>query len=80
MMAKTEIWLLEQFRALAVKVGEPVSITLRILPDDDLQLDLETRSGRHGIASGTSLSPMLTEAEEALFQIDEVLQELGVVI
>ncbi len=79
-MAETEIWLLEQFRALAVKVGEPVSITLRILPDDDLQLDLETRSGRHGIAFGTSLSQMLTEAEEALFQIDEVLQELGVVI
>ena len=79
-MAESETWLLEQLKAVAVRVGEPVSITLRILPEDDLQLDLETRSGRHGIAFGTSLSQMLTEAEEALFQIDEVLQELGVVI
>lgn len=79
-MAETETWLLEQLKALAARVGEPISITLHILPDDDLQLDLETRSGRHGIAFGTSLSQMLTEAEEALFQIDEVLQELGVVI
>ena len=79
-MAETETWLLEQLKALAIRVGEPISITLRILPDDDLQLDLETRSGRHGIAFGASLSQMLTEAEEALFQIDEVLQELGVLI
>jgi len=79
-MAETETWLLEHLKALTARVGEPISVTLRILPDADLQLDLETRSGRHGIAFGTSLSQMLTEAEEALFQIDEVLQELGVVI
>lgn len=71
MMAETETWLLERLKMLAVRVG--------VLPDDDLQLNLETRSGRHGIAFGTSLSQMLTEPEEALFQIDEVLQELGVV-
>ena len=77
-MAETESWLLDRLKALAVAVGEPVSITLHVLPDDDLQLDLETPSGRHGIAYGTSLSQMLTDAEEALFYIDEVLQELGV--
>lgn len=79
-MAESKTWLVEQLKALAVRVGEPVSIALHVLPDDDLQLDLETRSGRHGISFGTSLSQMLTEAEEALFQIDEVLQELGVVV
>lgn len=78
-MAETETWLLEQIKALTARVGEPISITLRVLPDDDLQLDLETYSGRHGIAFGTSLSQMLTDAEETLFQIDEVLQEFGVV-
>ena len=77
-MAETESWLLDRLKALAVGVGEPISITLHVLPDDDLQLDLETPSGRHGIAYGTSLSQMLTDAEEALFYIDEVLQELGV--
>jgi hypothetical protein len=80
MMAETETWLVNRLKALAVKVGEPVSITLRILPDDELQLDLETRSGRHGIAYGTSLSHMLTDAEETLFQIDEVLRELGLAV
>ncbi len=80
MMAETETWLLNRLKALGVRVGEPVSITLHVLPDDDLQLNLETRSGRHGIAYGTSLPQMLTDAEEALFQIDEVLQELGVVV
>lgn len=79
-MAETETWLLEQIKALTARVGEPVSITLRVLPDDDLQLNLETYSGRHGIAYGTSLSQMLADAEETLFQIDEVLQELGVVV
>ncbi len=80
MMAETETWLLDRLKALGVRVGEPVSITLHVLPDDDLQLNLETRSGRHGIAYGTSLSQMLADAEETLFQIDEVLQELGVVV
>ena len=77
-MAATETRLLDQLKALAVRVGEPVSITLRVLPDDDLQLDLETHSGKHGIAYGTSLPQMLADADEALFQIDEVLQEIGV--
>ena len=77
-MAETETWLLDRLKALAVGVGEPVSITLHVLPDNDLQLDLETPSGRHGIAYGTSLAQLLTDAEEALFHIDEVLQELGV--
>jgi hypothetical protein len=80
MMAETETWLKQQLKALAAKVGEPVSMTLHVLPDDDFQLNLETYSGRHGIAYGTSLSQMLADAEEALFQIDEVLQELGVVV
>lgn len=79
-MAETEISLFEQLKALSVRVGAPVSITLSLLPDDELQLDLETRSGRHGIASGMSLPQMLADAEEALFQIDEVLQEIGFIV
>ena len=80
-MAETETnWLQQELKALASKVGEPVSITLYLLPGDELQLNIETRSGRHGIAFGTSLSHMLVEAEEALFQIDEVLREMGTLI
>ena len=79
-MAEIETWLRDRLKTLATEIGEPISITLRALPDDDLQLDIETRSGRHGIAYGTSLAQMLTDAEEALFQIDEVLQELGIVV
>lgn len=78
-MAKTETtWLQQELKALAAKVGEPVSITLYLLPDDEIQLNIEARSGRHGIAYGTSLPKMLVEAEEALFQIDEALREMGV--
>lgn len=80
-MAETETnWLQQEMKALAVKVGEPVSITLYLLPDDELQLNIETRSGRHGVAYGTTFPQMLVDAEEALFQIDEVLQEMGMVI
>lgn len=79
-MAETETWLRDRLKALAVAIGEPISVTLRVLPDDELQLDLETHSGRHGVGYGTSLPLMLAQAEEALFQIDEVLLELGVVI
>jgi hypothetical protein len=78
-MTATETMLREQLKALASRVGEPISITLRVLPDDDFQLDLETFSGRHGIAYGTSLTQMLADSEESLLQIDEVLQEIGVV-
>jgi hypothetical protein len=77
-MTESETWLVEQLKALTAKVGEPVTITIRLLPDEDLHLDLETRSGRHGITYGTSLPQMLVDAEEALFQMDLVLQELGV--
>lgn len=80
-MAETETtWLQQQLKALTVKVGEPVSVTLYLLPDDDVQLNIEARSGRHGIAYGTSLPQMLVEAEVALFQIDEVLREMGSLI
>lgn len=79
-MAETGSWLQEQLKALAVKIGEPVSITLCLLPDGDLQLDMQTHSGRHGIAYGNSSQQLLADAEESLLQIDEVLQELGFVI
>lgn len=79
-MAETETWLREYLKALTVKVGEPISITLYLLPDDVLQLNIEARSGRHGVAYGNLLPQMLVEAEEALFQIDEVLREMGVVV
>lgn len=49
----------------------------RLLPDDELQLDLETFSRRHGIAYGMPLPQMLVNAEEALFEIDEALREIG---
>jgi hypothetical protein len=78
-MTETDTWLRDQLKTLSNKVGEPVSITLRMLSDEDLQLDIETRSGRHGIAYGVSLPDMLADATEFLFQIDEVLRELGVV-
>jgi len=54
-VTETETWLQQQLKALTDKVGEPVSVTLYLLPDDDLQLNIEARSGRHGIAYGTSL-------------------------
>lgn len=80
-MADTKTnWLQQELKALAAKVGEPVSITLYLLPDDEVQLNIETRSGRHGIGYGTSLSQMLVEAEETLFQIDEVLREIGAIV
>lgn len=79
-MAETDTSLQQQLKALAIKVGEPVSVTLYLLPDDELQLNIETRSGRHGVAYGTSLSQMLGEAEEVLFQIDEVLREIGALV
>lgn len=79
-MAETGTWLQQQLKALTVKVGEPVSLTLYLLPDDELQLNIETCSGRHGIAYGSSVPLMLVEAEESLFQIDEVLREMGSLI
>ncbi|MFO7662846.1 MAG: hypothetical protein R6X18_09660 [Chloroflexota bacterium] len=53
-MTESETWLVEQLKSLTAKVGEPVTITIRLLPDEDLHLDLKTRSGRHGITYGTS--------------------------
>jgi hypothetical protein len=76
-VAETETWLREYLKALTEKVGEPVSVILCLLPDDELQLSIEARSRQHGIAYGTSLLQMLVEAEETLFQIDVVLQEVG---
>lgn len=79
-MAEIDTWLQQRLKTLAAKVGEPVSVTLYLLPDNELQLNLEACSGRHGIAYGTSLPQMLVEAEESLFQIDEVLREIGALI
>ncbi len=65
-------WLLQEQQRLADKVGEPIFVTIRLVYDGFIEVDVETFTGRYGMAGGNSLSETLAAAVEALLYLDEI--------
>jgi len=65
-------WLMQEQQRLAEKVGEPIFVTIRMVYDGYIEVEVETGTGRHGIAEGDSLPETLTSAVETLLYLDEI--------
>ncbi|MCP5100327.1 MAG: hypothetical protein GY943_32650 [Chloroflexi bacterium] len=65
-------WLIQEQQHLAKKVGEPIFITIRLVYDGEIEVEVETCTGRHGMAWGDSLPEALSAAIETLLYLDEI--------
>ena len=65
-------WLLHEQQHLAEIVGEPILITIRLIYDGSMEIEVETFTGRHGMATGDSLPETLREAVMVLLQLDTI--------
>ena len=68
---QAQAWLRDQQERLATAVGEPLFVTIRIVYDGFVEVDVETVEGRWGTASGWVLDQALEEAVAMLQQLDE---------
>lgn len=65
----THTWLLQEQQRWADRVGEPLFVTIRLVYDGTIEVDVETFTGQHGMAGGESLSQSLTAAVELLLSL-----------
>jgi hypothetical protein len=68
---QAQAWLRDQQERLATAVGEPLFVTIRIVYDGFVEVDVETVEGRLGTAAGWVLDQALEEAVAMLQQLDE---------
>ena len=64
-------WLLKEQRRLAEKVGEPLFVTIYLVYDGFIEVDVKTFSGQQSMAGGESLPETLAAAAEALLYLHE---------
>jgi hypothetical protein len=65
-------WLLQEHQRLAEKVGEPLFVTIRLVYDGFIEVDVKTFAGQQGMAGGDSLPETLAAAVETLLYLDEI--------
>ncbi len=68
----THDWLLSEQHRLTEEVGEPLFVTIRLVYDGFIEVDVETFTGQQGLASGDSLPETLNAAIETLLHLREV--------
>lgn len=62
-------WLLEEQHRLAEKAGEPLFVTIRLVYDGFIEVDVQTFTGRQGMAGGESLPETMAAAVETLLYL-----------
>ena len=65
-------WLLKEQMRLAEKVGEPLFVTIHLVFDGTIEVDVKTFAGKQGMAGGESLPESLTAAVETLLYLHEI--------
>ena len=67
-----QAWLLQEQQRLADIVGEPLFVTIRLIYDGSVEVEVETFTDRHGMAAGDSLPETWQAAVETLLVLDEI--------
>jgi len=65
-------WLIQEQQRLGDIVGEPLFVTMRLIYDGSVEVEVETFTGRHGMAGGDSLPETWQAAVETLLVLDEI--------
>jgi hypothetical protein len=70
--AAVHAWLIKEQKRLGDIVGEPLFVTIRLVYDGTVEVDVETFAARHGMAVGSSLPETWQAAVETLLVLDEI--------
>ena len=65
-------WLLKEQQRLAEKVGEPLFVTIRLVFDGFIEVEIKTFAGQQSKAGGDSLSETLTAAVLTLLYLRDI--------
>ena len=68
-------WLLKEQHRLAEKVGEPLFVTIHLVYDGFIEVDVKTFAGQQGMAGGESLPETLTAAVETLLYLRGIIRD-----
>jgi hypothetical protein len=68
---QAQAWLRDQQERLATAAGVPLFVTIRIVYDGFVEVDVETFDGRWGTAAGWVLDQALEEAVAMMQQLEE---------
>jgi len=70
--ATVHAWLTQEQQRLGDIVGEPLFVTIRLIYDGSVEVEVETFTDRHGMAAGDSLPETWQAAVETLLVLDEI--------
>lgn len=70
-ISQAQAWLRDQQERLAKAVGVPLFVTIRVVYDGFVEVDVETFDGRRGTAAGWVLDQALEEAVAMMQQLEE---------
>jgi hypothetical protein len=68
-------WLLKEQHRLAEQVGEPLLVTIRLVYDGFIEVDVKTFAGQQGMAGGESLPETLAAAVETLLYLRGITRD-----
>jgi hypothetical protein len=66
-------WLLQEQQRQAAIIGEPIFVTIRLVYDGYIEVEVVTFTGRHGVGVGYSLATALSAAVETLLYLDGII-------
>lgn len=75
-MSDGQAWFLEKQQQITERVGEPVLLGIKMAFDTWFEVEINTFTGRMGMAAGEEVEITIDEAVEMLLEMDEVIAEM----
>ena len=75
-MSDGQAWFLEKQEQITERVGEPVLLVVKRAFDTWFEVEINTFTGRMGMAAGEEVETATEEAVEMLLEIDAVIAEV----
>lgn len=71
-----QAWFLEKQQQVTERVGEPVLLVVKMAFDTWFEVEINTFTGRMGMAAGEEVETVIEEAVEMLLEMDGVIAEI----
>ena len=75
-MTDGQAWFLEKQQQITDRVGEPVLLVIKMAFDTWFEVEINTFTGRMGMAAGEEVETAIEGAVEMLLEMDEVIAEV----
>ena len=75
-MSSGQTWFLDKQRQITERVGEPVMLVIKMPFDTWFEVEINTFTGRMGMATGREVETTVHAAVEMLLEMDQVIAEV----